>query len=120
MSKKILIVDDAAFMRMMLRDILTEAGYEIAGEAEDGGGVVPKYRELRPNLVTMDIVMPEVDGITAVKELMKEDGDAKVLMVSAMGQQALTKEAIEAGAQGYIVKPFNPQKVVEEVKRILG
>ncbi len=119
MNKKILIVDDAAFMRMMLKDILTEAGYEIAGEMEDGKDVVTRYRELRPDLVTMDIIMSEVDGITAVKELMNEDNDAKILMVSAMGQQPLVKEAIDSGARGYIVKPFNPQKVVEEVKRIL-
>ncbi|MFH1950162.1 MAG: response regulator [Pseudomonadota bacterium] len=120
MPKKILIVDDAAFMRMMLRDILNEAGYEIAGEAEDGKDVVSKYRELRPDLVTMDIIMRETDGITALKDLMKEDADALVLVVSAIGQQALTKEAIEAGARGYIVKPFKPEKIIEEVKRILG
>ena len=119
MSKKIMIVDDAAFMRMMLKDILTEAGYEIAGEVEDGKDVVSKYRELSPDLITMDIIMSEMDGISAVKELIKEEHDAKVLMVSAMGQHSLVKEAIDAGARGFIVKPFNPEKVLEEVKRIL-
>jgi len=120
MSAKILIVDDAAFMRMMLKDILMEGGYEIAGEASDGKDAAVYYRDLKPDLVTMDIIMSEVGGIEAVKEIIKDDPQAKILMVTAMGQEALVKEAIEAGARGYLVKPFKPEKVVEEVKRILG
>ena len=119
MGQKILIVDDSAFMRRMLQDILTEAGHEIAGEAADGKEVLDRYRAVKPDLVTMDIVMPEVSGIDAVKQLMREDPKAKVLMVSAMGQESLVKEALGAGAKGFVVKPFKPEKVIEEVRRVL-
>ena len=120
MGHRILIVDDSAFMRSMLQDILTEAGYEIAGEAGDGEKALDRYRAVKPDLVTMDIVMPEVNGIEAVKQLMREDPKAKILMVSAMGQESLVKEAIAAGARGFVVKPFKPEKVIEEVTRVLG
>ena len=120
MPAKILIIDDAAFMRMMLKDILMEGGYDIAGEIEDGKEAVKAYEKLKPDLVTMDIVMPEVGGINAVKEIIKIYPQAKIIMVSALGQQALVKEAIQAGAKGFIVKPFKPEKVIEEVKKILG
>ena len=120
MAKKILIVDDAAFMRMTLRDIFTKSGYEIAGEAETGEEALSKYDQLRPDLVTMDIVMLGEGGITAVKALMAKHPNAKILMVSAMGQQALIVEAIQAGAKGFVIKPFKPDTVVQEVQRIIG
>ncbi|MCD6364222.1 MAG: response regulator [Synergistetes bacterium] len=120
MSARILIVDDAAFMRMMLRDILTKNGYEVAGEAENGVQAVEKYKELKPDLVTMDITMPEMDGITAVKEIKKLDPNARIVMVSAMGQQAMVIEAIQAGALDFVVKPFQPDRVLEAVKKALS
>ncbi len=120
MASKILIVDDAAFMRMMIKDILTKNGYEIAGEANDGAQAVEKYKELSPDLVTMDITMPEMDGITALKEIKKIDGNAKVIMCSAMGQQAMVIDAIQAGAKDFIVKPFQADRVIEAIKKTLG
>lgn len=120
MSKRILVVDDAAFMRMMLRDILTKNGYVIAGEAENGVMAVERYMELRPDLVTMDITMPEMDGITAVREIKRRDPQAKVIMCSAMGQQAMVIDAIQAGARDFIVKPFQPERVLEAVGKALG
>ncbi|MDH7480195.1 MAG: response regulator [Syntrophomonadaceae bacterium] len=120
MSKRILVVDDAAFMRMMLRDILTKNGYVIAGEAENGALAVERYMELRPDLVTMDITMPEMDGITAVREIKRRDPQAKVIMCSAMGQQAMVIDAIQAGAKDFIVKPFQPERVLEAVGKALG
>ncbi len=120
MSKKILIVDDAAFMRMMLKNILSQNGYEIAGEASNGLEAVTLYKELKPDLVTMDITMPEMDGITAVKEIKKIDPEAKIIMCSAMGQQAMVIESIQAGAKDFIVKPFQPDRVLEAVRKVLG
>jgi two-component system chemotaxis response regulator CheY len=122
MGARILIVDDALFMRKMLADILKKEGFEICGEAENGKEAVDKYNELKPDLVTMDIVMPkmeEIDGIAAVREIIKSDPQAKVVMVSAMGQHALVVEAIQAGAKDFIVKPFQPSRVIEAVKRVL-
>lgn len=120
MSKKILIVDDAAFMRMMLKNILTQNGYEIVGEASNGLEAVNLYRELKPDLVTMDITMPEMDGINAVREIKKIDPEAKIIMCSAMGQQAMVIESIQAGAKDFVVKPFQPERVLEAVKKVLG
>lgn len=120
MGKRVLIVDDAAFMRMMIRDILERHGYEIVGEAENGEQAVEMYKKLRPDLVTMDITMPEMDGITAVKEIMKFDPKAKIIMCSAMGQQAMVIDAIQAGARDFIVKPFQPERVLEAVTKVLG
>lgn len=120
MGKKILIVDDAAFMRMMLKNILTQNGYEIAGEASNGLEAVTLYKELKPDLVTMDITMPEMDGITAVKEIKKLDPEAKIIMCSAMGQQAMVIESIQAGARDFVVKPFQPDRVLEAVKKVIG
>ncbi|MFA4647638.1 response regulator [Pyrococcus kukulkanii] len=117
---RILIVDDAAFMRMLLKKILTQAGHEIVGEASNGKEAVEKYKQLKPDLVTMDIVMPEMDGITAVKEIMKIDPNAKIIMITAVGQEAKVMEALKSGAKGYIVKPFQAQKVIEEVNRVLS
>jgi two-component system chemotaxis response regulator CheY len=116
----VLVCDDAIFMRTMIADILTQAGFEVIGEAESGLQAVEKYRQLKPDLVTMDIVMPDMGGIDAVREICKSDPDAKVLMCSAMGQQALVVEAIQAGAKDFVVKPFQPSRVLEAVQRVLG
>ncbi|HET9986689.1 MAG TPA: response regulator [Longimicrobiales bacterium] len=120
MGRTVLICDDAIFMRTMLKDILTQAGFEVVGEAQTGSEAVARYRELRPDLVTMDIIMPDMGGIDAVKEIVKEAPAAKVLMCSAMGQQALVIEAIQAGARDFVVKPFQPSRVLEAVQRVLG
>ena len=117
---KILIVDDAAFMRMMLRDILTKNGFEVVGEAVNGVDGVAKYKELSPDVVTMDITMPEMDGLAALKEIKKVDPSARVLMCSAMGQQAMVIEAIQNGARDFIVKPFQAERVKEAVNKALG
>jgi two-component system chemotaxis response regulator CheY len=116
----VLVCDDAIFMRTMITDILTQAGYEVIGEAESGAQAVEKFRQLRPDLVTMDIVMPDMGGIEAVREICKESPEAKILMCSAMGQQALVVEAIQAGAKDFVVKPFQPSRVLEAVQRLLG
>ena len=120
MSHTVLVCDDAIFMRTMVGDILTQAGFEIIGEAETGVQAVEKYQQLKPDLVTMDIVMPDMGGIDAVREIVKLDPEAKVLMCSAMGQQALVVEAIQAGAKDFVVKPFQPSRVLEAVTRVLG
>jgi two-component system, chemotaxis family, chemotaxis protein CheY len=120
MAKEVLVVDDAAFMRMMIKDILTKNGYEVVGEAENGIKAVEKYKELMPDLVIMDITMPEMDGIEAVKEIKKIKGDSLVIMCSAMGQQAMVIEAIQAGAKDFIVKPFQAERVLEAVSKALG
>jgi two-component system chemotaxis response regulator CheY len=120
MSSKVLIVDDAAFMRMMIKEILTKNGYSVVGEASDGVQAVEKYKELGPDLVTMDITMPEMDGITALKEIKKFDPNARVIMCSAMGQQAMVIDAIQAGAKDFIVKPFQADRVIEAIKKTLG
>lgn len=120
MGARILVVDDAAFMRMMIKDILSKNGFEIVGEAENGQKALEKWSELRPDLTTMDITMPEMDGISAVKEIKKIDPNAKVIMCSAMGQQAMVIEAIQSGARDFIVKPFQPDRVIEAVRKALG
>jgi len=120
MANGILIVDDAAFMRMMIKDVLTKNGYEVLGEAENGQKAIEKFKELTPDLVIMDITMPEVDGIQAVKEIKKIDANAKIIMCSAMGQQAMVIESIQAGARDFIVKPFQADRVVEAVKKVIG
>lgn len=120
MSKRILIVDDAAFMRMMIKDILVKNGYDVVGEASDGAQAVEKFKELNPDLVTMDITMPEVDGIAALKQIRAIDPNAKVIMCSAMGQQAMVIDAIQAGAKDFIVKPFQADRVLEAIKKTLS
>lgn len=119
-ANRILIVDDAAFMRMMIKDILTKNGFEVVGEAADGVQAIEKYKEVSPDLVTMDITMPEMDGITALKEIKKIDPNAKIIMCSAMGQQAMVIDAIQAGAKDFIVKPFQADRVLEAIKKTLG
>ena len=120
MAKNILIVDDAAFMRMMIKDILTKNGYTVAGEAENGEVAIAKYKELKPDLVLMDITMPSVDGIQALKQIKASDPGAMVIMCSAMGQQAMVIESIQAGAKDFIVKPFQAERVLEAVKKVIG
>lgn len=120
MAVRVLVVDDAAFMRMMVKDILTKNGYEVVGEAENGMKALEKYQELKPDLITMDITMPEMDGISAVKEIKKVDPNAKIVMCSAIGQQAMVIEAIQAGARDFIVKPFQPDRVLEAVRKAVG
>ncbi|MBB5172066.1 response regulator [Texcoconibacillus texcoconensis] len=120
MATKVLIVDDAAFMRMMIKDILEKNGFEVVGEAADGQQAVDMYKEQSPDLVTMDITMPEKDGIAALKEIRSHDPNAKVLMCSAMGQQAMVIDAIQAGAKDFIVKPFQADRVLEAINKTLG
>ncbi|MBQ3560014.1 MAG: response regulator [Agathobacter sp.] len=120
MGKNILICDDAAFMRMMIKDILSKNGYNVVGEAENGAVAVEKYTELKPDLVLMDITMPEMDGIQALKKIKEKDGNASVIMCSAMGQQAMVIESIQAGAKDFIVKPFQADRVLEAVKKVVG
>lgn len=120
MGKNILICDDAAFMRMMIKDILTKNGYGIAGEAENGLKAIEKFNETKPDLVLMDITMPEMDGIQALKRIKELDGEAKVIMCSAMGQQAMVIESIQSGAKDFIVKPFQADRVLEAVKKVVG
>ena len=120
MAKNILICDDAAFMRMMIKDILSKNGYNVAGEAENGAKAVEKYAELKPDLVLMDITMPEMDGIQALKKIKESDPSALVIMCSAMGQQAMVIESIQAGAKDFIVKPFQADRVIAAVKKVVG
>ncbi|MDC3414126.1 response regulator [Aquibacillus sp. 3ASR75-11] len=119
MANKVLIVDDAAFMRMMLKDILLKHEFEVVGEAQDGLQAIDQYKELSPCLVIMDITMPEMDGITALKELKKINPEAKVIMCSAMGQQSMVVDAIQAGAKDFIVKPFQADRVMESIQKVL-
>ncbi|PSL51201.1 two-component system chemotaxis response regulator CheY [Salsuginibacillus halophilus] len=120
MAQSVLIVDDAAFMRMMIKDILVKNNYEIAAEAENGVQAVELYKEHSPDLVTMDITMPEKDGIEALKEIKSFDPEAKILMCSAMGQQSMVIDAIQAGAKDFIVKPFQADRVIEAIQKTLG
>ncbi len=120
MGKNILICDDAAFMRMMIKDILSKNGYNVVGEAENGAIAVEKYMELKPDLALMDITMPEMDGIQALKKIKEKDSNASVIMCSAMGQQAMVIESIQSGAKDFIVKPFQADRVLEAVKKVIG
>ena len=120
MAKRILIVDDAIFMRNMIKDIFASGGFEVVGEAANGLEAVERYKELKPDLTTMDIVMPFKSGIEATREIVKLDGDALIVMCSALGQESLVMEAIEAGASDFIVKPFRGEDVLAVVKKVLG
>ena len=117
---RVMICDDAAFMRMMIKDILTKNGYNVVGEAENGAKAVEKYQELKPDLVLMDITMPEMDGIQALKAIKAADPSATVIMCSAMGQQAMVIESIQSGAKDFIVKPFQQDRVLEAVRKVVG
>lgn len=120
MSSKVLIVDDAAFMRMMIKDILEKNGYEVVGEANNGIKAVEMYKAEKPDVVTMDITMPDMDGIEAVKAIKNINPAAKIIMCSAMGQQTMVMDAIKAGAKDFIVKPFQADRVLEAIKKVLG
>jgi two-component system chemotaxis response regulator CheY len=115
---KVLIVDDAAFMRISIKSMLTKNGYEVAGEAENGKVGIEKYKELSPDIVTMDITMPEMSGLDALREIMKINPAAKVIMVSAMGQEAMVRDAIISGAKGFIVKPFKEDGIISAIKKL--
>ncbi|HAR84210.1 MULTISPECIES: response regulator [Clostridium] len=117
---RVLIVDDATFMRMMVKDILEKNGYEVIGEANNGIKAVEIYKAENPDIVTMDITMPEMDGIEAVKQIKAFDPSAKIVMCSAMGQQSMVMDAIKAGAKDFIVKPFQADRVLEAIKKVLG
>ena len=119
-DKTILLVDDAAFMRMMLKDILTKNGYNVVGEAENGVKGVEKYKELKPDLVILDITMPEMNGIEAARAIKQVDANALIIMCSAMGQQAMVIESIQAGARDFIVKPFQGERVIEAVQKVIS
>jgi two-component system chemotaxis response regulator CheY len=120
LGKRVLITDDTAFMRMTLRNVLEKNGYEVVGEAEDGYQAVEQYMLSKPDLVTMDITMPNMDGITAIKKIMEKDPEAKIVVVSAMGQKALVIEALNSGAKDFIVKPFQPDRIVEALQKVGG
>ncbi len=120
MSKKILLVDDAAFMRMMLKDTLTKNGYTEIYEAVDGADAVEKFKEIGPDLVVMDITMPNMDGLEALKAIRALNGNANVVMCSAMGQESMVMDAVRSGAKDFIVKPFKPDRVLKTVNSILG
>ncbi len=117
---KVLIVDDAAFMRMMIKDILEKNGFEVIGEANNGIKAVELYKAEKPDVVTMDITMPDMDGIEAVKAIKAFDPTAKIIMCSAMGQQSMVMDAIRAGAKDFIVKPFQADRVLEAIKKVVG
>jgi len=115
----VLICDDALFMRKLINQVMTSGGFEVVGEAEDGSEAVDKYQTLKPDLVTMDLVMPQMNGIDAVREIMKLDSTACIIMCSSVGQEALVTEAMEAGARGYLVKPFQPPQLLAVAERAL-
>jgi two-component system chemotaxis response regulator CheY len=119
MKARVLIADDASFMRQMIREIIEEEGYEVVGEATNGLEAVEQFTELSPDLVTMDIVMPKCSGIDAVKDIMKSNPSARVVMCSALGQETLVMEALQAGARDFIVKPFKPENVISTLKKVL-
>jgi two-component system, chemotaxis family, chemotaxis protein CheY len=120
MASRVLIVDDAAFMRMMIKDILEKNGFQVIGEANNGLKAVELYKKEKPDIVTMDITMPDMDGIEAVKAIRAFDPAAKVIMCSAMGQQTMVMDAIRAGARDFIVKPFQPDRVLEAIRKVLA
>lgn len=115
---RILIVDDAAFMRISIKNMLSKNGFEVVGEAENGAVAVEKYQELKPDIVTLDITMPVMDGLTALKSIVRIDTGAKVVMVSAMGQEAMVRDAVLAGAKGFIVKPFKEEGLVSAISKL--
>jgi len=120
MGKKILIVDDATFIRTMVKDILVPKGFEIAGEAANGNEAVQKYMELKPDLVTMDITMKEKDGLQAAKEILEKDPNARIIMVTALGQEKMLIDAFKIGVKDFVVKPFEPERILSAVEKALA
>ena len=120
MAKRILLVDDAAFMRKMIKDTLSKNGYTDLHEAVDGADAVEKFTELKPDLVIMDITMPNMDGLEALKAIRAKDGGANIVMCSAMGQESMVMDAVRSGAKDFIVKPFKAERVIKTVTTILG
>ena len=120
MPDKVLVCDDSSFMRNVMIQILQGGGYTVVGEAENGADAVRMYKELKPDVVTMDLVMPDMSGIDAVRAIVSEDKRARVVMCSAVGQEAIVSRAIEAGASTYVVKPFGPAELISAVRRALG
>jgi len=120
MAPRVLIVDDAVFMRNTIKEIFSSHDYEIAGEAANGVEAVEKYRDLKPDILTMDIVMPFKNGIQATRDILAEDPDATIIICSALGQESLVTEAIEAGAADFIVKPFRSENVIQVVEKALA
>ena len=118
MGRKVLIVDDAAFMRMMLKDILTKNDFEVVAEAENGKVAVASFQKFKPDIVTMDITMPEMDGLASLKEILALDPSANVIMVSAMGQESMVREAVLSGAKGFIVKPFKEDTILSALQSL--
>lgn len=116
--KMVLIVDDTAFMRMLLKAMLEKNGFQVIGEAENGSVAVKKYKELKPDIVTMDITMPEMDGIQALREIRQFDSNSKVVMISALGQESFVREAVLLGAKGFIIKPFREDYVVKTLNKL--
>ncbi|MDQ0192846.1 response regulator [Paenibacillus wynnii] len=116
--KKVLIVDDSAFVRMSLQVLLRKNGFQVVGEAEDGNMAIKKYVECQPDIVTMDITMPECSGIDALRKIMKFDPNAKVVMISSMGQEKMVREAMIAGAKSFLLKPYNEERVVKTLQQI--
>ncbi len=119
MTHKVLICDDSMFMRQKIRQTLEDAGFEVVGEAETGVEAIAKYQELTPDLVTMDVVMPEMGGVDAVQQIMQADAEARIVMCSAMGQKKLITDALQAGARDFLVKPFENFQLLEAVERVL-
>lgn len=118
---KILIVDDSKFMRLVLTGMLEKKGaHKVVGEAEDGSLAVAKYKEVNPDLVTMDLIMPVVSGVQAVKDLIKHDANAKIVIISAMGQEKIIEELMQLGAKGFVIKPVSPEKLLETIGKVLG
>ncbi|MGE4484098.1 MAG: response regulator [Oscillospiraceae bacterium] len=115
---KVLIVDDAAFMRISIKNMISKNGYEVVGEAENGAVAIEKYKELSPDIVTMDITMPEMSGLDAMKTIVSQDPKAKVIMVSAMGQETIVRDAVLSGAKGFIVKPFKEDGLLSALKKL--
>lgn len=116
--KKVLIVDDAAFMRVSIKNMLSKNGYEVIGEAENGRVAIQKYQELSPDIVTMDITMPEMDGLASIKKILEMNPSANIIMISAMGQESMVREAVLSGAKGFIVKPFKEDAIVAALNNL--
>ena len=120
MANTILVVDDTAFMRMMIKNVVQKHGYQVIGEAGDGEEAIAKYKELHPDLVTMDITMPKLDGISAIKAIVEYDPQAKIIVCSAMGQKNMVIEALKSGAKDFLVKPFEADRVIEALQKAVG